>query len=1065
MSAGDSSPFSPTSSPKAIDIEESSVETKSDLGVGEAAIQLEIDQEENVEGISSGEAEEESNGSGRNRCIMLNTLTTRVLDCLLRQRVMSDTITHPILVLLATNAKYVALALLGVYVAVFIFIWMPLYLLARIVTEFGVYALLLSTGIYAGRCLLRLLAFPGTNVRVYGEVENEFTKYSCRMLDAASSALIDFCLSLSSNSNGVQSKSGQLLGNEEGWSIVDVPATYKRVLIFRDRVLGTYLEVLTCILEENGRGMPTDVPTAAGSRNGFYDMTANACKVTCSRNLCCDRGGGSNGNILNRSTSDVESAYLSSAGVDTSRTVTLSELTKFGNNPLMGDIGNAANTSVQAKSDGRELLALLTSLLGDLAAVEDLAGEILNNTRKAELKNVTITPEINERIQVLTKRAEELRDFTSRIKSLSSPDGSEDEGQDDESDVGAESVRHRLEEQETSASTSTVGMVRSAVQAFLSMIDPPPHKSVFGLDAIRGTFLARYRGAKQFFVDRGWSDGRLDCIMIPSTTRDEGKRRAVLYCNPNAGLIEVATGMGLTGGNVAQDDDSDDSEDGKRTPSCWTEFYIQNGYDVYLFNYAGYGRSFGGSDWNDNFSREFSHGVFACVKRVFFSIFFAFKPSSESLKTDSAMVAKFLVDVVGVEELVLHGESIGGLSAAGAARALTPASAAKACPVSLLICDRTFCNLESVAQRLVGQWTGNAIRLLAPTWSTDVARDYLWSRCPKIIANDCSDEIIHDFSSLKSGVSLSSELKCATRNAGWAMPAPLEYRMADLDAVGVAKCRISRSFSQQRKPPPTWPADKNVTLSEAFHFAACVKRIGKVATKAKTQINAMMLDIEEDGEEEGVEVSYAPDDASNHSSVPKSSVEAAKFLAKIWSTLALTDGLCGHTLGHTVKEGFDCTVAWLCTVLTLGGQVLAEQAEKRWSSGVEDCDRILSPDDFDMRPTGHTSGESELARHPLPIPEVLSTLKDIMNKEAHFAEDVEAELAYIVGVLEYILARLTSREVAAVSMIRRTQIDNRSVAAGCFLNLHCGHNNQYSEEEQEKLVELIQRFSKNSSNC
>ena len=632
MSAGDSSPFSPTSSPKAIDIEESSVETETDLGVGEAAIQLEIDREENVEDASGEITEEGGSNGGRRRCIMVNTLTARALDCLLRQRVVSDKITHPILALLATNAKYVALALLGVYIAVFLLLWMPLYLLSRVVTEFGVYALLLSTGIYAGRCLLRLLAFPGTNVRVYGEVENEFSKYSCRMLDAASSALIDFCLSLSNSPNGIQSKSNQLLGNEEGWSIVDVPATYKRVLIFRDRVLGTYLEVLTCILEENGRGLPSDVPSVADSRNCFYDMTANACKVSCSRNLCCDRSGGGNGNILDRSASDVESAHLSSAGVDTNGTGTPSELTKFGNNPLMGDIGNAANTSAQAKSDGRELLALLTSLLGDLAALEDSAGEILNNTKKSELKDVTITPEINERIQALAKRAQELKGFASRVKSLSSPDGGEDERQDDDSDVGAESVRHRLEEQGTSSSTSTVGMVRSAIQAFLSMLDPPPHKSVFGLDAIRGTFLARYRGAKQFFVERGWSDGRLDCIMIPSTTgEDEGKRRAVLYCNPNAGLIEVATGMGLTGGNVAQDDDDDDSEDGNRKPTCWTEFYIQNGYDVYLFNYAGYGRSFGGSDWNDSFSREFSHGIIACVRRVFFSIFFAFKPSSESL--------------------------------------------------------------------------------------------------------------------------------------------------------------------------------------------------------------------------------------------------------------------------------------------------------------------------------------------------------------------------------------------------------------------------------------------------
>ena len=37
-------------------------------------------------------------------------------------------------------------------------------------------------------------------------------------------------------------------------------------------------------------------------------------------------------------------------------------------------------------------------------------------------------------------------------------------------------------------------------------------------------------------------------------------RRAVLYCNPNAGLVEVATGMGLTGGNVDEDKDEEEKE-------------------------------------------------------------------------------------------------------------------------------------------------------------------------------------------------------------------------------------------------------------------------------------------------------------------------------------------------------------------------------------------------------------------------------------------------------------------------------------------------------------------------
>ena len=42
-----------------------------------------------------------------------------------------------------------------------------------IVIEGGVYFPLLAGAAHGGRCLLRLLAFPGTNARVNGEIENE----------------------------------------------------------------------------------------------------------------------------------------------------------------------------------------------------------------------------------------------------------------------------------------------------------------------------------------------------------------------------------------------------------------------------------------------------------------------------------------------------------------------------------------------------------------------------------------------------------------------------------------------------------------------------------------------------------------------------------------------------------------------------------------------------------------------------------------------------------------------------------------------------------------------------
>lgn len=44
------------------------------------------------------------------------------------------------------------------------------------------------------------------------------------------------------------------------------------------------------------------------------------------------------------------------------------------------------------------------------------------------------------------------------------------------------------------------------------------------------------------------------------------------------------------------------------------------------------------------------------------------------------------------------------------------------------------------------------MRILTPTWSTDVCHDFLAANCAKIVANDAADEIIHDYSSLKSGV-------------------------------------------------------------------------------------------------------------------------------------------------------------------------------------------------------------------------------------------------------------------------------------------------------------------------
>ena len=52
----------------------------------------------------------------------------------------------------------------------------------------------------------------------------------------------------------------------------------------------------------------------------------------------------------------------------------------------------------------------------------------------------------------------------------------------------------------------------------------------------------------------------------------------------------------------------------------------------------------------------------------------------------------------------------------------------------------------------------------------------------------------------------------------------------------------------------------------------------------------------------------------------------------------------------------------------------SSQAEKRWDKQSYD-DREIIPEDFDLRPPEYQLDEDSFAKHPLPIPDVLSSLK------------------------------------------------------------------------------------------
>ena len=244
-------------------------------------------------------------------------------------------------------------------------------------------------------------------------------------------------------------------------------------------------------------------------------------------------------------------------------------------------------------------------------ALEKQASGVFNGNIGGSSNNV-FSDEARATAAALLSSANELRDFVSSLKPPSADDAGSDE------DVTVDAMRRRVEEQ----SGTALDAIKSGLASILPMLDPPPHTSIFGFDVLRGTVLSRYLGARQLWVPRP-SGGMLDVIHIPSKKRANTLPRnpkAVLYCNPNAGLCEVATGMSLAGGNIGEDDAS--AQD-----SCWADFYTDQGLDIYLFNYAGFGRSFGTTHCiTANIAGEiFQPGIVGRLRRIIRAAFFTFK--------------------------------------------------------------------------------------------------------------------------------------------------------------------------------------------------------------------------------------------------------------------------------------------------------------------------------------------------------------------------------------------------------------------------------------------------------
>lgn len=881
-----------------------------------------------------------------------NPVIRGLLLRLLRMQSAADSLPH-LVQMIVSNGKITTVSFVALYLVCLV-LWLPFWLLALLVTEWGVYALSVAGGYFIGRCIIRMIAFPGASRKVSTDIEKEFAKYSVRMLQSGVQSFAEVASIMSANPN--HPKRVSVL---KGYTL---PSLWSRAKTYRNRVLGVYLEVLLHIYQQAPE-------SSTGAQRGF---------------------------------------------------------TKYGNNVLSGDIGNIAGLSAQAQNDGLGLIEQLKTVLALVDTLEEQAHTFLEG-RAAVVTPNDLPEDARRTAQHLLARSQELTNF---VSSLKPPSDSSNEDIEDESeeDLTVDAVRRKLERQHG----STREAIKKGIASVIPLLDPPPHNSIFSFDLQRGCMLSRYRGARQLWVRRP-SGGMLDVLHFPARDRCADTQRnskALLYCNPNAGLVEVAAGMSLVGGNVPSNEGNEQASDGS-----WVDFYTSVGIDVYVFNYAGYGRSFGSTTCLKGNSAidSYTPGILPRLIRIIRSTFLTFTPNPDTLRDDGFAVAVHLLKEVGIKQLIIHGESIGGMAASSTARRVShePELQDK---LALLICDRTFCNLEAVAQRLVGGWTGNAIRMLAPFWSTDVAGDFFATNCPKIVANDAADAIISNEASLKSGISLWKELHrgiASTKGIGWMTEAPLQYRMADWENVCVNDSKYVTAPGVLRSQAPTWPHDKHISVEEAFHFAACCKRIGKYAKAFRK------------GSEGG-------DLSGLHPGSRRALMEA-------WQSLACLDGLTGAPLGVAVKQGFDTTVAWLCSFLIFGAQSIVAVAERRTEGDVGLREQLaIVPSDFDSRPAGFAAAEEAGMVHPKPLPEVIESLLSFQESGDPSLRDLSHEFQFVVGVLKYLQGRLSaSTSIEAAQKSRKLQVFKEGV--GFLLNLHCGHNNPFSKEEQLQLKGLLDR--------
>jgi len=417
--------------------------------------------------------------------------------------------------------------------------------------------------------------------------------------------------------------------------------------------------------------------------------------------------------------------------------------------------------------------------------------------------------------------------------------------------------------------------------------------------------------------------------------------------------------------------------------SVWVPFYQNLGYDIFMYNYRGYGSSSG-------------------------------FPHPDALNKDGKVVVDFLKSgPMHVKRIIVHGRSMGGMVAC---------FVGKNCDVAAVIADRTFSQLDAVAERLFAPWTGRAMHFLT-NWKNDSVSNFIQTRCPKLLCQSRNDEIIFDPASLQTGVALQRSLGVS-----------VNYGISEQGYEYIIAAAL-------RQPPPHSSAIPQLGIhfslkeSEIMHLYGCLLHISQQAESHSTQTDcplshkvvltndispniATASNLEEYKMHESQTVFEGADkvtqDGRRFFNTEQGGVsERSCYFGKIaWKCLREIKGIHEKTLSQAIAS-YDEFHAWVCNLIVWGPQLIAT---------------------------------SKLVYPTMAVFELGTSLSDLKSLPLQENNSVNHSLIYAISCFEVIES----------SLVTSSRLGGQQ-GLGELLQLCCGHNESFHESEKENLVEFLKK--------